>query len=208
MTKTKEQLAFETWMETEGPKFNTDRYEGEASSEYYGIITELMWRAWEARSELKEQTVDVPNGYKLVPLVPTLAMCEASGFDVSESREAYKKMVLAVSGNNQVSLQSNEHTPEKHLFDPDAYLHVCRKKPLWRELSFNKDEPDLRNRGYKAEKLYTFDRVKEIVNKTKEDTLNACITFAIHGDADFFGLPEGLVNYFKRVVEPNVQNPL
>lgn len=30
--------------------------------------------------------------------------------------------------------------------------------------------------------------------------------FAIHGDADFFGLPEGLVNYFKRAVEPTVQN--
>lgn len=206
MTKTKEQLAFETWMETEGPKFDTTSHKPDGR--YWSSHTELMWQAWKARSEIKEQTVDVQNGYKLVPLVPTLAMCEASGFDVSESREAYRKMVLAVSGNNQVSLQSNEHTPQKQLFDPDAYLHVCRKKPMWRELSFNKDEPDLRNRGYKAEKLYTFDRVKEIVNKTKEDTLNACITFAIHGDADFFGLPEGLVNYFKRVVEPNVQNPL
>lgn len=55
-----------------------------------------MWQAWKARSEINK-TINVPNGYKLVPLVPTLAMCEASNFDVSESREAYKKMILAAT---------------------------------------------------------------------------------------------------------------
>ncbi len=35
---------------------------------------------------------------------------------------------------------------------------------------------------------------------TDEDALNACITYVVHGDADFSGMPEGLCQYFKSKV--------
>ena len=43
--------------------------------------------------------------------------------------------------------------------------------------------------------------------KTAEAVLNACISFVIHGDANFEGMPEGLVDYFKRNVNSRLKSP-
>jgi hypothetical protein len=38
--------------------------------------------------------------------------------------------------------------------EPVAWLHRCNKKPTMVELSFNKREPELASKGYKAHPLY------------------------------------------------------
>lgn len=39
---------------------------------------------------------------------------------------------------------------------------------------------------------------------THENALNACITYVIHGSADFTGMHPGLVDYFKKAVDERV----
>lgn len=43
--------------------------------------------------------------------------------------------------------------------------------------------------------------------KTAEAVLNACISFVIHSDANFEGMPNGLVDYFKRNVNSRLKSP-
>jgi hypothetical protein len=41
----------------------------------------------------------------------------------------------------------------------------------------------------------------------EEAVLNACISYVIHGDADFSGMHAGLVDYFKKNVKSRLKKP-
>ena len=85
--------AFEAWAwENRDPHFPDFSKDESDDRMYWGRVTEIAWQAWQAALSL-----DVPEGWKLVPIEPTADMLKRSNWsgnrDVSVDEEWARKTV-------------------------------------------------------------------------------------------------------------------
>ena len=94
------------------------------------------------------------------------------------------------------------HNDESALFDAWAQKTKCINSQIG--TAFSEIQEHAYELGYKhglSESNPGYD------TKTAEAVLNACISYVIHGDADFEGMHEGLVSYFKKNVKSRLKSP-
>jgi hypothetical protein len=136
----------------------------------------------------------VPDGWAMVPVNPTTGMLYAADKEFgsrglpSIAMIAYQTMLSAApaapeqQGPTVLQLAAGAFYPQATAFaaqapkaqqaeaqEPCAWVHVCRKKPVLRVLTFGKDHPSMAARGYKAEPLFTRPQPSQLQALSEEE---------------------------------------
>lgn len=125
---TDEQAAFEKFMEEKFRDSIDRRHVKNGDGGYFAWDMQVAWIVWQGRAAIQSvNSGQVPAGYVLVPVEPTLAMTEALWDEINDSRgmnAAYRAMLSAEPVVSDGWIPVSERMP-----DPKSEQRVCVYTP-------------------------------------------------------------------------------